>query len=39
VKLAAETPQETLAAKIGMTRPNYARIERDETNVTIDTLL
>lgn len=31
--------QEKLAAKIGMTRSNYARIERGATNVTIDTLI
>lgn len=31
--------QDKLAAKIGMTRSNYARIERGATNVTIETLM
>lgn len=31
--------QEKLAATIGMTRSNYARIERGATNVTIETLV
>lgn len=31
--------QEKLATKIGMTRSNYARIERGATNVTIETLV
>jgi transcriptional regulator with XRE-family HTH domain len=31
--------QEEVAKKIGMTRPNYARIEQGKTNVTIDSLL
>lgn len=39
VRLGAEVSQETLAAKIGMTRGNFARIEQGRTNVTLDTLL
>jgi transcriptional regulator with XRE-family HTH domain len=38
-RLAAEVSQETLAAKIGMTRGNYSRIEAGLTNVTLDSLL
>lgn len=39
VREEAGLSQEKLAAKIGMTRSNYARIERGATNVTIDTLI
>jgi len=39
VRLAANISQEALAAMIGMTRGNYARIEQGRTNVTLDTLL
>lgn len=36
---AADLSQEALAAKAGMTRGNYVRIERGRTNVTLDSLL
>jgi len=36
---AAGVSQGNLAAKIGMTRGNYARIERGAMNVTLDSLL
>jgi transcriptional regulator with XRE-family HTH domain len=38
-RLAAGISQEALAAKIGMTRGNFARVEQGRTNVTLDTLL
>lgn len=38
-RLAADISQEALAAKIGMTRGNFARVEQGRTNVTLDTLL
>jgi len=38
-RVEARLSQEKLAAKIDMTRCNYARIERGSTNVTIETLL
>jgi transcriptional regulator with XRE-family HTH domain len=38
-RIAADISQEDLAEKIGMTRGNYARIERGATNVTLDSLL
>ena len=38
-RLAADVSQETLAAKIGMTRGNFARIEQGRTNVTLDSLI
>ena len=38
-RVEAGLSQERLAAKIAMTRSNYARIERGSTNVTIETLL
>jgi transcriptional regulator with XRE-family HTH domain len=36
---AADISQEMFAARIGMTRTNYARIEHGRTNVTIDSLV
>lgn len=38
-RLAADVSQERLAAKIGMTRGNLARIEQGQTNVTLDSIL
>jgi transcriptional regulator with XRE-family HTH domain len=38
-RLAAGLSQEALAAKIGMTRGNFVRIEKGQTNVTIESLL
>lgn len=39
VREEAGLSQEKLAAKIGMTRSNYARIERGATNITVETLV
>jgi HTH-type transcriptional regulator/antitoxin HipB len=38
-RIAAGVSQEALAAKIGMTRGNYARIEAGLSNVTLESLL
>ena len=38
-RLAAGVSQERLAARIGMTRGNLARIEQGQTNVTLDSIL
>lgn len=35
----AGVSQAALAAKIGMSRTNFARVEHGKTNVTIDTLV
>lgn len=36
---AAGLSQDAVATKIGMTRSNYARIERGATNITIESLV
>jgi len=38
-RLKAGLSQKVLAEKAGMTRTSYARIEKGQTNVTVDSLL
>lgn len=38
-RLKAGLSQKTLAERIGMTRTSYARIEKGQTNVTVDSLV
>lgn len=38
-RLAAGLSQAALAERIGMTRTSYARLEKGQTNVTIDSLV
>lgn len=38
-RLKAGLSQKTLAERAGMTRTSYARIEKGQTNVTVDSLI
>lgn len=38
-RLSRGLSQEALAKRIGMTRTNYARLEKGQTNITIDSLV